>query len=567
MPPQNNAYEWINIRDFRPGIADNPGANYPPGQAQRQFTWRCIANRAGALVPLPQGIPMNMIGIIGEADTAAIDGLYLPPITVAPQVETMTLSPPHELVVGSEILFGGQRFQRLHRFRRYSLSSLNYSTLVSRADPDTSAPVSTLGGFHPVGMSFGTTRSNRANPNIPGVPVFVANWWLGPGVGYLIEFPDDQNPGSGTPYLIFSNNTWIASVTAHQARVVVDKIAANSHGPGGAVAIMSENVSWSATSDVTPGNFSTPDIVFVVENPSGLAFMHSMSANELFAVKSASGGVYVSGDLNYATIVNLPLVTGCDIGITPVSSDVGVIYASRSSGVWAWSHGDTSTLLSPQMDPLFWTLVDNIGTGIDDFGGISYQFARSDDWVLCPNNFLYDTQLKSWWRLEQPTAPISGSDVATSPQFRYMAANFRYFYGAHSWFSQAVPPPAGVLNTPVWYYDRSNPSNNFSWCSQPLWETVDSLVDIREITLRVEGAGVVYVELRGESNPNNPTIIVFDQFITGVPVLIRKPVRIQDSNISVRIVSFTNVAGWSIAPTVHECNIGYITVQKERTTA
>src|SRR5215831_6387176 len=134
MPAQNDAYQWINIRDFRPGIADNPGSNYPPGQAQRNLTWRCIANRAGALVPLPQGQILNAEPVLQEASTAAIDGLYLPPITAATINEAIQLVPPHELMVGSEILYQGNRFQRLHRFLRPSASGIVSTVLVGRSD-------------------------------------------------------------------------------------------------------------------------------------------------------------------------------------------------------------------------------------------------------------------------------------------------------------------------------------------------------------------------------------------------------------------------------------------------
>lgn len=548
MPSPDNV-QWVQIKDFRAGIADNPGATYPPGQAQRAFTYRCIADRAGALIPLPQGTPLsNVPG--SEAGISAINGLYLPPITVVSTSGTPALVPPHELIVGNEIVFQAQRFQNLQRIRR-DIAGYPADQITRVIYADSSPAVATVGGFRPIGMSFGTTRSQRSNPNIPGVPVVIANYWAGVGQGYLLEFPDDGNPGSQQPYYIYQNNNWILSVACHQARVVIDKINSHSHGAN-AISVMSENISWSATSDVTTANFSTPDIVFVVENPSGLAFMHSMSANELFVIKQASGGAYVSGDLNFSTIVSLPLVTGSDIAHTPVSSDIGVVYGSRSSGVWAWSHGDNSNLISPQMDPLFWTLASSIGTGQDDFGGVAYQFARSDDWVLTPNNFLYDTQLKSWWRLEDPT-------VAT---FRYMAANFRFIYGAHPWYDHQSQP-SGVVSNPIFYYDRVNPANSYSWQSQPLWETIDTLVDIREIALRVKGVGTVTVELRGESNLNNP-ITATVSFSAIAPTLIRTPIRIQDSNISVRLISTVSGFG-TAAPTIYECNLAYVETQRERT--
>lgn len=553
MPPQQDNLQYIQIKDFRPGISDNPGANYPPGAAQRDLTYKCIANRAGALVPLPDsqgisGIPPH------EASVAAIVGLYLPPIQVTSTDAPEARFPPHEILVGSEIVFSGQRFHRLRRYRR-SPAGNPVDTLESRVAADATAPAPTPGGFNPNGMSFGTVRSHRSDPLNPGVPVVIARWSAGPTFGYVAEFPDDLTTGSSTPFHIFDDNAWIVGVTCHQGRVVMERLVAYNHGPN-SQAIMGENLLWTAVNDVTVANLSTPDQVFVPENPSGYSFLFSMTANELFGVKQASGGVYASGDLNTPTVVTLPLVTGSDLQQTPTSSDIGLIYGSRSSGVWVWSHGDTSSLISPQMEPLFWTLEEPASgtSGQDDFGNVAYQFARSDDWVLCPNNFLYDTTLKSWWRLENPIGGL---------QYRFMAANFRFIYGAVSWFGNPAP---GILSNPIFFYDRNNLASDISWQSHPQWETIDTLVDIREIVLRVKGHGSVTVELRGEStNPNVPPSVTVS-FNTTVPVMIRTPFRIQDSNIAVRIRSFATAGADPFdAPTVYECNLGYYPAQKEMT--
>lgn len=562
MPPQTDNLQWIQIKDFRPGISDNPGANYPPGSAQRDLTYSCIANRAGALVPLPQGQVVSGDVPPNEADVAAVVGLYLPPIPAISTTGTPNLFPRHELIVGSEIVFQGTRYHRLSRYRM-DVPGHPRDIIENRVYSGTNPPAAdTLGGFNPNGMTFGSTRSKRhQDPDniVPGVPVVMSRWSAGPFAGYVSEFPDDLNTGSATTYHIYTDNAWVIGLCCHQQRVIVEFLAVNNHGPNDQ-AITGENLRWSSIADVSIENFTPTDQVFVSENPSGYSFLYSMSANELFGVKQASGGMYASGGLNSASVVSLPLVTGSDIQQTPVASSAGLIYGSRSSGVWAWSHGDTSQLISPQMEPLFWTLEEPAtGTdGQDDFGGVAYQFARSDDWVLCPNNFLYDTTLQSWWRLDNPAAGL---------QYRYMTANFRFIYGACSWFKHFGTPVPGVLPNPIFFYDRNNLVGDMSWQSHPLWETVDTLVDMREIAVRVKGHGQVTIELRGESTPSNvPITVTTPVFNTTVPVLIRMPIRIQDSNIAVRIRSFAVSGAVPFdAPTVYECNVAYDSTQRERT--
>jgi hypothetical protein len=372
---------------------------------------------------------------------------------------------------------------------------------------------------------------------------------------YLTEIPDDVTP-TNPFYDIYSNNAFLAGFCCHEGRVIFQRIVVYDHGPN-ASAIMGENIGWTAINDVSIANITATDAVFVPENPSGFSFMFSMSANELFGVKAASGGVYVTGDLNGPTVVTLPLVTGTDLTHTPTSSEAGVVYGSRVSGVWAWSHGDNCSLLSQQMDPLFWTLQtppqSGFSAGKDDFGGNLYQFARSDDWVLAPNNWLYDTQLQSWWRLEDPTIL----------DFRWMTANFRYIYGAASWFNglDNAYTPSG---TPIRMYDRQTPGESYSWQSQPLWETVDNLVDIREVVIRAKGHGNISITLTGESSTQNLTLLTVD---SDLPILLRTPARLQDSNIAIRLVSTSNFGTTKpdAAPTIYECSLGYISTQKERT--
>lgn len=533
MPPTpTDIYQYISIKDFSPGISDNPGANYPPGSAQRDSTFRCIANRNGALIPLPaRSVPFSMPHEVGSTPPGgyALVGLYVPPIPLLPTVLPFNPNtfPEHELFVGDEYITSGNRVQKSYRVRRYEAPGTLFDLIDSMVFVDPSTPPLTAHG-----MVFGSTRSNRALPNTAGVPVTIFQWVFGASNAYMDEFPDDQAPTVNTPFRIFTN-VFLLGFACHQGRTVAQIATAYGHGVN-TTTFMGENMRWSAVNDVTPANWLAVPQVFVPENPSGFAFVVGMTANELFAVK-INGGMYASGDLNNPTVVTLPMVVGSDVTQTPVATDMGVVYGNGASGVWVWPHGDSSTLLSDKMEPDFWMIVPP--NQLDNFGANRYQFSRCDEWVLVPNNWLYDTRLQSWWRLEDDSLF----------QYRFMTAFSHFIYGAIGFWSNE-------MDTPVHMWQRGIDATSYSWKSQPQWQTIGNVVDAREITIRAIGTGTVKVTINGESDV--PQFVQF-QVDTDVPVLYRDNLRVQDANLTIQIESQGNTS----APTVYEVNLGYVAAQ------
>jgi hypothetical protein len=551
MPAAPDNITFINIRDFRPGISDVPGAEYPAGSAQRAGTWRCIANRAGALTPMPRNdIPFSMP--VDEAAPVegklAINGLYVPSMGVLSTTgyPPINLLPSHELFVGNEWLNGTSRRVRVRRFRRFDPTPTGHDLIkdVSTADTGTALTVE--------GMDFGSIRSNRANPTLPNVdpnlpniinpgnPGVIMMWTNGFLASFLSQYPDDQAPSSNVPYDIWINN-FILGIVCHQGRVVAQYATNNPQGPN-AFMFTGENLRWSAVNDVNPANWSQVQ-VFVPENPSGYAFLCSMTANELFAVKS-NGAMVVSGSLNTPTVTTLPMVIGSEVNQRAVSTQIGAIYGNESVGVIVWPHGDTSQILSPQLQSDFW-LLDPFG--LSSWGGCRYGFARCDDWILVPNNWVYDIALKSWWRIENP-------GVAA---IRYWTCISEHIYGSDSYYTNAAP-------TPIHYFKRDVPATSYSWQSHPLWETVNNLVDLREIVLRVEGYGSITVTMTGETSSSS---ITFSGINAALPVMLRQPCRLQDSNIAIKVeaTGSPGLLGSVVAPTILELNCGYVTSQRERT--
>jgi hypothetical protein len=262
-----------------------------------------------------------------------------------------------------------------------------------------------------------------------------------------------------------------------------------------------------------------------------------MSANELYAIKTI-GAMYATGDLNDPTIVSLPMVIGSELLHAPVITGQGTVYGSRTSGVWVWPHGDNASLLSPQMNPDFWAVTP--GSDLDDFGGITYQFSRCDEWLLIPNNWLYDTNINSWWRLEDEN----------ELQIRYFTSLSHFIYGSESFYTNSN-------NHPVHEWIRENKATSYSWQCHPLWETVDTLVDIRQVTIRAQGEGSIVLTLTGETSTSEVTFIVNST----LPTLLRQNIRLQDSNVAVKMF----VTGEEEAPTIYECNVGYFEAQRGST--
>jgi len=559
----------IRFSDFSPGIADLPGMGYKPETATRDNTWRCIANHSGALVPLPyRHEPFTLPHHPGTWGPAVV-GVYVPPIPLLPKDPSVSFDtsnyPEHQVFVGVEWVTGtppGTSYinHELYRYRQFSAAG-GYDLLKSTTN--SFAPATNFGPnpYRPTGMNFATTRSNRADYSKPGVPVTILQ-----GYGYLSEFPDDQNPTSVTPFDIATGfypaagSRLILNMCTHQGRVVLEQILPQDHGPN-TITFTGENVTWSFFNDVTPArwgtwnggdptipaNFDTTAKVFVPENSSGFGCMVSMSANELFFVKTAHGAGYVTGSLDTGQVVSLPMVAGADISQIPAVSSIGVVYGNRTSGIWVWTHGDNAVNISTQLAPNFWTVgYSNDPTSatfdMDDFGGVGYSFATCDDWILTPNNWIYDTAVKSWWRLEDPAVMVN----------RWVTSQWHYIYTAESYYGIAPALPSGYYDTPVHFYKREWKTPTFSWQSHPIWQSVEDLVHVNDIGLVAEGNGEITLTLTALNGDTNAITITLDD--CGFPERFRERLSIQGKYLQLRIESASPNA-YVPAPTVYSVTL------------
>lgn len=533
--------QWINLKDFTPGIHSKllgqggVGGPYPLGAATEHETYRCLALPKGGLGPMPKrnktilrgaiDVNANVVDPVGQYH---VTGFYLD----GPTVTTVNNPGAHPgMFFSYEYIYNNagtnQRRYRLERYRGFDSAGgfVNLKSINS---------VETTPSFDYRVTTFGTSRSLRATPLQPGIPIITAAWFAGRGTDekMWIEYPNDATPTVDAPYDI--KTTEAGDVLAHQGRLLLFQRIIYNHGFQSNWA-SNENILYTRVNDVLAANVSPIPAVFVPENPSGYGTWGSMSANELFLVKYSGGGLTVMGDIADPSVTRLPnIVSTGNLPNIGTNSPVGFVYGALKNGAWAWAGGDSCENLSPQLDPDFWVVP------VSRFkftGGVRGVWATCGDWVLAPNNWLYDTTTKSWWRLDDPEiARMWNMQVETGGGT---------IWGAVTTFTDATTPIAHG-------YDKNVPALNWSWKSHPIPKTVDRLVNVRELVLMVQGTGTVTVTLIGVDGATTT------ETFTGIasntyPITIRKNTALKASSLSVRIQSDGGATG---APVVYELRIG-----------
>lgn len=92
--------------------------------------------------------------------------------------------------------------------------------------------------------------------------------------------------------------------------------------------------------------------------------------------------------------------------------------------------------------------------------------------MVCPNNYLLNTQTGGWWRLDnEPVIPYSHYDVSAANGSLYA---FRYKVegsGSSAWWSTFAP---------------GNLASSYSWKSQPLIESLEREANYAEIEITAQ---------------------------------------------------------------------------------
>lgn len=306
--------------------------------------------------------------------------------------------------------------------------------------------------------------------------------------------------------------------------------------------------------------------LFGSENPSGVGVMASISADRLFIVKHHGGGYMVLGDLNNPTIQKLPFLESTfGVASYPAMTPFGVCYGTRN-GVFMWSGGESVEKLSQQIEGFFWNVAVS---GHSDYGGSQGRFAWWHPWIMVPNNFMFDTRTKGWWRLDEV---LAGPPAGVTDTNGYYNAPFHvYVVNPANGKLHALPKLVSHTQTAVDYvFDPSSLATSYSWKSQPLVETRMRVRSFQDITLVASGRGTqtVTITLNGFNELGQALAPVSEEFewtsetADGYPVILRHNIKSNfvAMNVQVRIQVSTSTYA---AAKIHSVTIG--TAERART--
>lgn len=571
--PSGEIKQYTQLKDFTRGIysasmrslSSTAFVPAPLGAAQQTNTYRCIGIPTGGLAPLPgntaiYGVPagnQDSASVYYPSMLAVMGPLGTPP---TPGVIAGTGN-PDELIFGLNYVssfFAGVK-QNTNVYSLAMNQTLNTGLQFPPTNQIYGASVGTANIIN--GQSHAITRVHPTDYTLPGNPTLYFDDNNAGGLGVSSSLLAYPNPNTPTLYTNFNYTPFTGQVFGHQGRVVTLLSQYFTH-PG---TNLKNNEQMNFNDP--PNSFTDPTTgknqVFVPESPFGYGAWGSISIGELFMVKHHGGAVYVTGDIANPTITRLPAVpsTGGLLSLS-ASTPIGFMYPTQSSGVYLWNGGNTSQKISQQLDDSFYVYPQAILNT-----GVIVQLEQWQEWVLCTNNWLYDTVTRSWWRLDDPTQ----SFTSTSP-INYGVPKLVYRYFARSFFDNimycVVDNYQNVTSGSyaIWQYDRGVPASSYSWQSHPIPVTTELMVDVREIVVLAQGNGQVSITLTdAEGNPQSDGPNVFIINSPNQPQRLRQRTQIHGYNIMVRVQSQSQPGAQPVAPNnplpapvVYEVNLGWL---------
>lgn len=475
MPPPVD--EWIIVKDFSPGIKGrvspaNIGRTRQEvlGVASPSGTYRCQALPNGSLGPMPKRT-------YSLAPTLPID-----PSTLTQERLTIAgfhVDGPIQTGVEFHLAYEGVKsadtrrafyWQRIRNFDSDQIDTLFSANPTSQ----TSGVVATQ--CRP--CWFHNWRANASDPTLPGLPIVVAGWFEGGGGSQRVwkMFPDPDTPTSNTPGDI-ATTLDPSHAFAHQGRAVILDQSSYAHG--------ADSLQWTHNEDIymTVSNGedleSTDAFTLGMENATGYSAVVSTNYGELLLLKLAEGGLFVRGDLTDPTVLRIPGIP--PLGNTrhaPTTSPVGVVFlGGQKNGAWLWNGGESAENISYEaIDGEDFILTAQGGSTdfLDYFGRLYYW----QEWVLFPNNWVWNWREQSWWRIEDPTDAVL---------FHWGPSN-----GERIW---AAPAHVVESGNAIYGFDRNVPADDYRWTSQPIPLYENKEFTIRDLVMVASGQGTLTVTL------------------------------------------------------------------------
>jgi hypothetical protein len=528
--------QFFAITDFSPGIYDNsaiasippdPGPfPAPPGAADVNATFGCIAENNGGLGPLPalggspgpDGLSFNQmgIGITGGADVTAVANTFQSSADELLLILTDNITATSQHTSGFSYIVN-------HNMVTALAGSTNTYTFSANEKNFVAYPALTIVSGQPVVAYSLAVPANFATsqlltyPNIAAPTVF--------GVGTIAT----GGAANGSSFV-------------HQGRIGVIRSLVGYGWPFQSDPRPNEAFNYTDPSQST--TWPAPDEVFGPENPLGYGAVNSVSAGELFCIKRRGGAIIIQGDLNNPTVTTLPGVqsTGPFYGHAGTDQN-GMYYCSKNKGAWLWAGGNASQKISSQLNDNFFDMP--AGKGISDTIYYGYYCERYSAWMLFSNNWVFNSATGAWWRLEDPN----------------VRSYFWYVPGYDSPWMFALKPTATDINDKVLFeYDLRQPRSAFTWQSLPLKPpSGDRFVSVREVVLRASNP-------YGDSSPTIVVTLIDDQGNSAVLDtwnMVSGTDTVQETRLGARVSQTTTVAvklsasGTTYAPVVYGLSLGF----------
>lgn len=533
--------KYLQLRDFSPGIISNSElAGYlnfanKPGAAQETNTYRCIALPGGGLGPLPSPVskfqlpvPISGTGPHVIVGLSTFGPLHLP---AAPHVAVS--GPPDVVFVAVENLGTGTSSNLfLYRVNSVSGTISPFISPVTTTQPLFANQTPFAGRYHAAFMDFYMKGS-------PFTEYMILGWDEMSAVSMPFWGPMDLVAGPAVQPTISANFSGNGPVISHESRLLnptglyLDETTTNYRFVG----VQRFFISDPPLND--PASF--PNIateVFYESRPFKITSWGSISTAEIVLIRSHGGAILIEGDLLNPNVIKLPGVMSTGRAMMPgIPSLIGLLYAVEKDGIWVWNGSNLSQKISNQLrDDSFErpTLLN--------FGAI--QGAAWGRWCLFPNNFLYASDLQSWWRIEDPS-------LTRHSIWAESRGSTRYCWSALDSYTS--------LTNDLFVWDRNLQASSFSWQSHSVLVAEGRMVDVRELILYAVSTtgGTVKITLTSaDGSTTNP--YTFNIPASSQPTMLRLPASCKSYGITVRIES--SDVGSSSAPLVLGLDVGWETI-------
>ena len=606
---------YMEITDFSPGIfsdyhggltqSSEGGPIGVNGAATINGTYRCHSDSTGALVPLPKRVTSKTQTLLPGGNANGTTSFYPTGLiasyiidanvvtgfgqtsTTAGAGDGATVFTMHQFqysVAGAGTTFS--QFFLGRAYREFLASPTTLDFLWTKGSSTNTAAVQLAGG------NLTTTRNSLTaggagtlynvvvmgllpySTTLQGAGAFAAgeaalttydtdntNGANYPTTGVLssmFAWPSLSAPGTATVTNIGAGSSFTLGVNqtiGHQGRIVTASTIQQTHLT--TTSWRADSLGYYAVNDLITS--TTNQLVFGENNISGIGCMASVTADDLFIVKHYGGAVTIRGDVNNPTVVSLPFVEST-YGVSAMAAvtPIGVVYGTRN-GVFVWGGGQASTKLSTQLEGFFWDHVAENGNSNETYKGNRGRFEYWHPWVCVPNNYLFDTNTKAWWRLEDVGVYANGFDLSCPYNVYSVAASTGALYAF----------PYKLTATQNALYDRYDPAvlaSTYSWQSQPLVESLDRSQSFQDITLVASGGKTlgyqsVTITVSGFDKTGVPVTPVSTEFAwladgTNKPVILRKNLLANFTAMYIQVFISAD-GGTTAAPKVQKVQLGH----------